>query len=311
MEKEINNKFFSLKNVCLICVLVAVYAASGLINAFFNNLGYEYIHIAVGVVVCALAWKCVSNIAVKWTLYAVSLYAVINNLLQIFNLYCFDPHSFVGILFFAVIFILGIRKTPNVCEKIDVAIIMAIVLVLWILNCLLRPILGPSPTASTTIYNFVMLLPFVAYLLLFVISFKSTSDKELKKSIALSLFGCMGLFILFFVAIIIGIGYDDSADIWTYHFDGYDWFDNEVVIMFSFFAGCLMSAYFIHLLIKSKYTMRTVCIPVIIGMICVGVLAAFTVGNVYRPESITYGLEYMSSGYAISSFGIYKLYKKL
>lgn len=302
------NGFLSLKNACLLSVLVAIYAAARFFNAYSYN---EYIDIVIGVVAFVSARKYVSNIAVKWTLYAVSLCAIINDIFQIAHLYYHDPRGYVCFLFFAIICVLGIRKTNVGVEKADILIFMLITLLPWILNCVLRPLMDFSPTISTSIYSSVLLFPFVIYTLLFVISLRNTSDEGLKKSIVLSSLGCIGLLILFLTAIIIGLGYNDEADIWIYHFEGYDWLDTGVTIIATFFAGCMMSAYFIHLLIKSKYTMKAICIPAIIGMICVGILAAFTVGNTYRPESIMYGLERMLIGFIIASFGTYKLYKKL
>lgn len=300
-------EFLSLKNVCLVSVLMAIYAAARLCQTFFYY--DEYIYVAFGIAACILAWRYISDIVVKWAFYAVSLYAVVNGLPYIFHFHYFE--NVLGILLFVVICVLGIRKSNSSVGKVDIIVFLAITLVPWIMNCVLRYVVDFSHATATVIYDSVLLVPFVAYILFFSISFKSTSDERLKKCITSSLLGAIGMLVLFSVAIVIGLEYDYTADMWMYHFDGYDWLDNEVTIIASFLAGCMMSAYFIFLFVKSRYTMRIICIPAIIGMIVVGILAAFTVGNAYFPESITRGLEYMSLGYAISSFGIYKLYKKL
>jgi len=300
-------EFFSLKNACLISVLVAIYSAAMNLAAFFYY--NEYIYVALGIATCVLTWKYVSDIVVKWALFAVSSFAVVKGLPYIFHLHYFE--DIVGKLLFIVICVLGIRKTNRWAGKIDIIIFLAIAFVPWILNCVQRHAIDFSHATATVIYDSVLLVPFVTYMLLFAISLKSTSDERLRKSTALSFLGTIGLLALFSVAIIIGLEYDDTADMWAYLFDGYDWLDNGATIIASFFAGCMMSAYFIQMFVKSRYTMRMICIPAIIGMISVGVLAAFTVGNAHTPYSITLGLERMSLGYAISSLGIYKLYKKL
>lgn len=306
-------KFLSLKNTSLLCILVVL----AVVGAVFNDYFYlefwgELLLFLLGVIAIGwAAWKYITHPVVKWAVLAVIAMSVVNLIpavcYDLFHSFPFDISQSVYKGLLTIVFLMtgvfGIRKITNKTERIS----MTAFLVIGGIGLWLR-LLIPCNDESNNIYslgftitNLMSLLPLVAVLLFFVASLNETSDRRLRKSILSSMLGCLVL-----LSLLAGTEYYRKAYDFSFY-DGYGWLSTDVAIISAFISGCLMSVYFIHLFIKSRYTMKSVCIPTMLIMVCLGVLSAFIMGNGWSDGFML--LELIC--FIIASFGMYKLYKKL
>lgn len=294
--------FLSLKNTCLLCILSVLVTVGTMFNDYFYLEFWGKLPFVLIIIVALgfATWKYVASASVKWAMLATVAITLANLIpavcYELFHTFTFDMHQSMlkGILtaIFVVVGVIGIRKITDKTEKVSMVVFLAVGSVgLWLL--LIIPY--DSRTGIYAIMNCIALLPFIAYLLFFGMSFGETSDKRLRTSILLSVVGCVLIPVLLAI-----IYYQTIHDTYSFFDDG-----TQVSIILSLVSGCLMSAYFFHLFAKSKYTMKSICIPVITGTLCLGVLSAFIVGNGGWLGN------HIPLGFIISSFGIYKLYKRL
>lgn len=296
------NSFLSLKNTCLLCVLAVLAAVGTVFNdylylAFWGKLLFFLILvIALGVV----TYKYIAATTVKWAMLATVAMTVVNLIppicYDLFHSFSFDMHQYLwkGILtiVFIVVGVIGCRKITDRTERVSMGVFLAIGSVgLWL------PMLIPYDAENfiTGRLSFIALLPFVAYLLFFWVSLKETSDTRLRTSILLSILGCALM-----LAVLAITYYQICCDTYSFFDDS-----TQAYIWLSLIAGCLMPAYPILLFVNTKYTLKSICIPMIAGMVGLGVLSAFVIGNAGRDGW------FMSFVFIIPSFGTYKFYKKL